>query len=78
MGGESKEDNVEIKEEMPVEENMKKIYFLYDWIEEELIMASFDKNSILAKVGQDALTGVDVNDYCLKSAFLSELKDEYF
>ncbi|WP_099950577.1 hypothetical protein [Ezakiella peruensis] len=54
----------------------QKIYILYDWIDDEVIMVSFDKNSIFAKVGQDAMTGVDINDYCLKSAFISDLNDE--
>ncbi len=63
---------------MEAKEEMKgKIYILYDWIEDEVIMVSFDKNSIFAKVGQDAMAGVDIHDYCLKSVFLSDLNDEY-
>lgn len=63
---------------MEAKEEMKgKIYILYDWIEDEVIMASFDKNSIFAKVGQDVLSGANVEDYCLRSVFLSDLNDEY-
>lgn len=65
-------DNVEIKEEMK-----GKIYILYDWIDDKVIMAGFDKTLLLAKVGQDAMTGVDINSYCLESVFLSDLNDEY-
>lgn len=60
-----------------MENKERKIYILYDWIEDEVITVSFDKNSIFAKVGQDAMTGVDVSDYRLKSVFLSDLNDEY-
>lgn len=60
-----------------METKEQKIYILYDWIEDEVITVSFDKNSIFAKVGQDAMTGVDVSDYRLKSVFLSDLNDEY-
>ena len=70
MGEQSKGDNVETKEQEI------KIYILYDWIENEVLMVSFDKNSIFAKVGQDAMTGVDISDYRLKSVFLSDLNDE--
>lgn len=71
MGSEDKEDNVETKE------RGVKIYIIYDCIADKVIMAGFDKTLLLAKVGQDAMTGVDINDYRLKSVFLSDLNDEY-
>lgn len=61
---------METKEEM-------KLYILYDWCDDEFIMAGFDKTLLLAKVGQDAMNGIDISYYCLKSAFLSDLNDEY-
>lgn len=54
-----------------------KIYILYDCIKDNVLMASFNKNSILARVGQDAMSGIDVGDYCLKSVLTSDLKDEF-
>lgn len=63
---------------MEIKEEMKgKIYILYDWIDDKVIMAGFDKTLLLAKVGQDAMTGIDISYYCLESVFLSDLNDEY-
>ncbi len=72
MGSEGEEDNVENKEVM-----IGKIYIIYDYTADKVIMAELDKTLLLAKVGQDAMNGVDISDYCLKSVFLSDLNDEY-
>lgn len=54
----------------------EKLYILYDWIDDDVLMASFDLNAIFARVGRDAMSGEDVDKYCLKSMLLSDLTDE--
>lgn len=57
----------------------KKIYLLFDWIEDRLILASFDKIELFAKIGKDYLDNLDnldVSSYRLKSVNVDDLDDE--
>lgn len=54
----------------------KKIYLLFDWIEDRLILASFDKIELFAKIGKDYLDNLDVSSYRLKSVNVEDLDDE--
>lgn len=53
-----------------------KLYVLIDCIEDKLIKASLNKEEVLAKVGEDTLSGIDTNDYMLKSIRIEDMKDE--
>ena len=44
----------------------KKTYLLFDWIEDRLILASFDKIELFAKIGKDYLDNLDISSYRLK------------
>jgi hypothetical protein len=54
----------------------KKIYLLFDFIEDRLILASFDKIELFAKIGKDYLDNLDISSYRLKSVNVEDLKDE--
>lgn len=54
-----------------------KLYVLIDCIEDKLIRASLDKEEVLAKVGADTLSGIDTNDYTLKSIRVEDMEDEF-
>ena len=53
-----------------------KLYVLFDWVNDELILTSFDKQEALAKIGEDYLKAIDVDSYMLKSVKIEDLKDE--
>lgn len=53
-----------------------RVYILFDWINDELIAASFDKNEVLARVGKDFLEDKDIDSYRLKSVDVEDLEDE--
>lgn len=53
-----------------------KLYILFDWINDKLVLASFDKQEILAKIGEDYLECIDVDSYVLKSVRIEDLEDE--
>ena len=55
-----------------------KLYVLFDWIGEKLILASFDKQEILAKVGEDYFKNKDIESYVLKNVNVEDLQDEAF
>lgn len=54
----------------------KKIYLLFDYIDDRLILASFDKIELFAKIGKDYLDNLDVSSYRLKSVNVEDLDDE--
>lgn len=54
-----------------------KLYVLIDCIEDKLIKASLNKKEVLAKVGADTLSGIDTNDYMLKSIRVEDMEDEF-
>lgn len=54
-----------------------KLYALIDCIEDKLIKASLNKEEVLAKVGADTLSGIDTNDYMLKSIRVEDMEDEF-
>lgn len=53
-----------------------KLYVLFDWTDNKLIKASFDREEVLAKAGEDFLSGIDTESYCLKSVRIEDMKDE--
>ena len=53
-----------------------KLYALIDCIDDKLIKASLNREEVLAKVGADTLSGIDTNDYRLKSIRIEDMKDE--
>ena len=54
----------------------KKIYLLIDCIDDELILAGYDKKELLTKVGEDFLSGEEIDSYRLKSVRVEDLYDE--
>lgn len=54
----------------------KKKYLLFDCIDDRLILASFDKIELFAKIGKDYLDNLDVSSYRLKSVNVEDLDDE--
>lgn len=53
-----------------------KLYVLFDYINDNLILASFNKQEILAKVGSDYFKNEYIDNYVLKSINVEDLQEE--
>lgn len=56
-------------------ENKEKIYIVYDWIEKEVKVVTYDLNEAYSKIGKDAMAGIDIEDYRLKEINLDDLDE---
>ena len=54
-----------------------KLYVLIDFIDDKMIKASMNKEEVLAKVVEDALSGIETDDYTLKSIRIEDMEDEF-
>lgn len=54
----------------------EKLYVLFDYINDNLILASFNKQEILAKVGSDYFKNEYIDNYVLKSINVEDLQEE--
>lgn len=57
------------------DENKEKIYIVYDWIEKEVKVITYDLNEAYSKIGKDSMAGIDIEDYRLKEINLDDLDE---
>ena len=52
-----------------------KVYIIYDWSMEEVIIATRSKEKALAKIGEDFLSGDEIDNYKFIENNLDEVED---